>query len=344
MKKVLKNIGKVLLILLLICLALITVLCINNKIKLKKEAKLIKHQGEYVEVDGHKMNIYTEGSGDKTLVFMAGANTPAVIYDFKPLYKRLSKDYKIVVIEKFGYGYSDDIEGERSASVLLRQDREALKKAGINGPYILCPHSASGLEAISWAQEYPEEVEAIIGLDMAVPREFDYMGNGLDKTPAVTYEDTIKDEEFYNFWSYDMGLYRIYKIGNIFPASISKDLTKEERDEYKAITYYWYSKYYKTSMYREGLSTKQQIEDLKKIYNTEVPDIPTLFFVSNDSSQFNMMFGSDGMKIWEDIHKEYLNKISKSKYIKLDCGHYVHVLEAEKVSNDMKDFIKDLNN
>ena len=290
------------------------------------------------------MNIYTEGNGDKTLVFMAGANTPAVIYDFKPLYKRLSNDYKIVVIEKFGYGYSEDIDGERSVSVLLKQDREALKKAGIDGPYILCPHSASGLEAISWAQEYPDEVEAIIGLDMAVPRQFDYMGNGLDNAKPITYEDTIKDEDFFNLWLYDMGMYRLYKIGDIFPASKSKDLTKEEQEEYKAITYHWYSKYYKTSMYREGLATKEQIEDLKKIYDTKVPNVPTLFFVSNDTSQFNMMFGDDGIKIWENIHKEYLDNVSKSKYIKLNCGHYVHVLEPERVSKDIKEFINNLNN
>ena len=106
-------------------------------------------EGQLVEIDGKNMNIYIEGSGERVLVFMAGANTPAVIYDFKPLYNLLSDEYKVVVIEKFGYGYSDDIDGVRSLSTMLRQDREALKKAGVEVPYILCPHSASGLEAIS---------------------------------------------------------------------------------------------------------------------------------------------------------------------------------------------------
>lgn len=45
----------------------------------------------------------------------------------------------------------------------------ALDKAGIQDPYVLCPHSLSGLEALYWAQKYPDEVEAIVGLDMAVP-------------------------------------------------------------------------------------------------------------------------------------------------------------------------------
>ena len=34
------------------------------------------------------------------------------------------------------------------------------------------PHSMSGLEAIRWRQKYPEDVEAIIGLDMATPQTY----------------------------------------------------------------------------------------------------------------------------------------------------------------------------
>ena len=33
----------------------------------------------------------------------------------------------------------------------------------------------SGLEALYWAQKYPEEVTAIIGLDMAVPQYYNNM-------------------------------------------------------------------------------------------------------------------------------------------------------------------------
>ena len=40
------------------------------------------------------------------------------------------------------------------------------------GPYILVPHSLSGLEAIRWKQKYPDEVKAIIGLDMATPKTY----------------------------------------------------------------------------------------------------------------------------------------------------------------------------
>jgi hypothetical protein len=42
--------------------------------------------GQYVEVDGHKMNIYTEGEGKHTLLFLSGSGTAAPVLDFKSLY------------------------------------------------------------------------------------------------------------------------------------------------------------------------------------------------------------------------------------------------------------------
>src|SRR5699024_1892052 len=45
--------------------------------------------------------------------------------------------------------------------------------SGVEGPYILLPHSMSGIEALHWAERYPNEVNAIIGLDMAVPAAYE---------------------------------------------------------------------------------------------------------------------------------------------------------------------------
>lgn len=337
-----KIIGLIVLILILLCALFVVGLHFYDQSRLKKEAELIHQKGQFVEVDGKNMNIYIEGSGEKTLVFMAGANTPAVIYDFKPLYSQLSDEYKIVVIEKFGYGYSDDIEGNRNLSTMLNQDREALKKAGIEAPYILCPHSASGLEAISWAEQYPNEVEAIIGLDMAVPEQFDYQIGDFDHVKTQTYEETIEEDSFYNFWMYDMGGYRLYPISKIFPAAASDKLTKEEQAEYKAITYHWYSQFYKTAMFREGLATEQQVNDYKALRNAEKPDVPTLLFVSEDEATFNAMLGENGLEKWKKIHENYIDGLSNGKIIQLDCGHYVHVEVPEQISVELRSFIDGL--
>jgi pimeloyl-ACP methyl ester carboxylesterase len=52
---------------------------------------------------------------------------------------------------------------------LVQESRAALKELGIQPPYILAPHSYSGFEAIWWANTYPDEVKAVLGLDMGFP-------------------------------------------------------------------------------------------------------------------------------------------------------------------------------
>ena len=126
MKKTLKIVGKVLLGLLILMVLLLVILAVYNQIMLRKNRSLYETPlGQLVEVDGHNMSVYTEGEGNHTIVFLSGYGTASPILDFKPLYSRLSDKYRIAVVEKFGYGFSDEIDGDRDMDTILRQDREA---------------------------------------------------------------------------------------------------------------------------------------------------------------------------------------------------------------------------
>ena len=147
MKKILRNILKVILIVITVIVLFVIISLFRHKVCSSREKDLLTPLGELVEVNGHKMSVYTEGDGAKTLVFMSGGGTCSPILDFKSLYSLLSNDYKIVVVEKFGYGFSDVVDENRDIDTMLSETRMALDKAGIKGPYVLCPHSMSGLEA-----------------------------------------------------------------------------------------------------------------------------------------------------------------------------------------------------
>jgi len=77
--------------------------------------------------------------------------------------------YRIAVVEKSGYGWSERCNSSRDIGTMLEETRKALDLSGENGPYVLFPHSMSGLEAIYWAQKYPDEVIAIIEMDPTTP-------------------------------------------------------------------------------------------------------------------------------------------------------------------------------
>ena len=125
--------------------------------------------GIKVEVNGTSLNVYTEGNGDVTIVFMAGNGVTCPVFEYKPLYHRMSTKYRVAVIEKAGYGFSGSAKTPRTIENLVEEDREALKKAGIQPPYVLAAHSYSGFETVYWANTYPDEVKAVLSIDMGIP-------------------------------------------------------------------------------------------------------------------------------------------------------------------------------
>ena len=318
MKKALKAIGKILLGILILSAVFLIGLTVYNQIMLKKNISLYETPlGQLVEVDGHNMSIYTEGEGEHTIVFMSGWGTSSPILDFKPLYSKLSDDYRIVVVEKFGYGFSDLVDGERDMDTILRQDREALEKCGIKAPYVLCPHSFSGYEATRWAQEYPDEVEAIVGLDMCTPHCMDV--------------NKLKENETVN--AFQLGLAKFIKatgIVRLVDYNESGTLTKEESAIYKEI-----------ACHKMWNPTELNEADTEKIIalNDErnaapLPTVPMMLYVSNETSNDEYRIG--GMQAMVEAS-------SDGKLIKLDCGHYVHHFESERISRDMKELIENLN-
>lgn len=313
MKKVLKIVGIIILVLLLVIVLALAAIYIYHRIKLKEEEPLLEMPlGQMVEVDGHNMCVYSEGEGEHTLLFLSGSGTPAPILDFKSLYSLLSDDYRIVVIEKYGYGFSDVVDTERSFSTILRQDREALEKAGIEGPFILCPHSMSGLEAIMWAQDYPDEVEAIIGLDNVLPRTYD----------NYDIEAVLKLEGIYKV-ARELGLVRLYYSDSFLPDS----LTSEEKDLYRAIAS---RNLVNVDIVNEGRAIAEAVE---LIDSKPVPDVPTIMFIS-DGQETN---GSD----WIGNHYAYAENLTNGRVIELGCGHYVHYFEPERIAAETRSFIEE---
>ena len=310
MKKALKIIGKILLVLLIIDLLAILGIFLYHRIMLSKEKPLVEAPlGQLVEVDGHNMSIYTEGEGEHTLVFLSGWGVASPILDFRTLYSRLSDEYRIVVIEKFGYGFSDDVDSERSFDTILRQDREALSKAGIEGPYILCPHSLSGLEALYWAQSYPDEVEAVVGLDMSLPPFCD-----------AADQAEMKDSYQLNKWFNRLGFFRLMNVDAMMDALHAGTLTEDEKAIYRALLYA------NTGNAAVGNETADTVHIAEVIENAPKPDIPMLLFIMDKKAE----------------EQTYASEQLGATVIPLDCGHYVHILKADTVSEEMQAFIKAL--
>lgn len=139
--------------------------------------------GQLVNVDGENMHVYTKGEGENTIVLLPGLGTTAPALDFEPLMNELAKNNRVVVVEPFGYGWSDITNKERTVENIVEEIRLSLQKANIKGSYILMPHSASGIYSMYFANRYPDEVEAVIGIDATLPKAVEYFNESVPTMP-----------------------------------------------------------------------------------------------------------------------------------------------------------------
>lgn len=315
MKKALKVTGKILLGVVSVVAVLLIGACVYDKICLASEKCLLENQiyGQKVEVYGHDMSVYVAGEGEHTLVFMAGSGDSAPIINYKNFIDRFDDDYRVVVIEKFGYGFSDGFDGSRDVETRVKQNREALKQAGVDGPYILCPHSYSGLETVYWAQTYPDEVEAIIGLDMAVPAAYDMMDE--------KHIDSGNAEFFWMRAARYAGIVRIAA-----GTSIPEGYTDKEAKSAMALVC--------SSFSNETFANESKyiIHDRTLIESQAMPDVPTLLIISDGTV-------TDG---WIGFSMDYASGLTDATTVQLDCGHSVYIEEPDKCEEAMREFMKGL--
>ena len=103
---------------------------VNHRVQLARERATHWPPGQLVTVNGHRLYVYGEGAGQPTLVFLAGSGTTAPTYDFRGLSRRLSTEYRTVVVERAGYGWSDESSASRDITTVLGETRTALRGSG----------------------------------------------------------------------------------------------------------------------------------------------------------------------------------------------------------------------
>lgn len=240
---------------------------------------------------------------------MAGSATVAPVYDFKVLYKKLANNFRIIVIEKFGYGYSDIYDAPSGIDTLVSIQRQALEIVGERGPYILAPHSMSGLEAIRWKQKYPNDVSAIIGIDMATP---------------LTYNNWTEEE--IKKRTRLMRVATRLKFANSLCQLNNRSLTKDEINQHKLLR--------KRNAFNICYINEagEVLKNSRVVSEGENIKCPTLLFSSN---------GNQTSKYWIENQREFATLMS-AKLICFDCGHYIHHFKSDEMCKEIIKFINSL--
>ncbi|WP_339173236.1 alpha/beta hydrolase [Solibacillus sp. FSL R5-0691] len=306
---------------LLAAVAVAVLWVIYSKIMTAYEQRKYPAIGEFVEVDGKKMHVYTKGQGDNTIVLLSGLATPAPALDFEPLINELSKTNQVVVVEPFGYGWSDLTDKERTVKNIVEETRAALEKSNIQGPYLLMPHSVSGIYSLYYATHYPEEVKAIIGIDPTLPQMAEYFGD--DVFPAMP--------KFLGYMG-PTGIARLLAYvtpENILPLAEKDTYTEVNLKIAKSIAA---AKYINKTVVNETNEIKNNF-DLTT--NMAFPsDLPVMIFTPEEQ------FVEGKSKI--DFYDAQLQNIKTNKLVVLEGQHYLHWTHYKEMSENLNEFVEGL--
>ena len=291
--------------------------------KYKRDKEFQKNaMGEFVCIEGDNYHIYQTGHGEDALVFLAGEGVPSPVLDFKPLWLLLKDNFKIIILEKAGYGFSDITDKSRDIATLVEDNRLMLKNLKIKPPFILLSHSLSGLEAIYWAQHFENEIKALIALDMSIPSILK-----ITKIPVLT---RLAMCVFSIFKNTNINKERAIKLTNKLP-SFSL-LNYEDKAAYLNIIKH---RFMTVNMINEIKLLNENINTIEKISYPK--DIPLLFFSSNliDAAK-NANTTSEKLLL---LQKAFIDGFFSAKHIQFNCNHFIHAYESKKIAHEIKAFI-----
>ncbi|MBU8865332.1 alpha/beta fold hydrolase [Paenarthrobacter aromaticivorans] len=279
-----------------------------NAVATSSEASKIASYGQLVPVDGKKMNVVVGGEGKETIVLLPGLGTAAPGLDFQPLINELSTSYRVVAVEPFGTGLSDQTDTERSAANVTRELHEALQYLGIDR-YVLMGHSMAGIYALTYSAAYSSELIAFVGLDSSVPDQ-----PGWDDPIATAGMVALKD----------LGVTRL--------------LTSVTEDPYTAGPYDENTRDQLKLLSTKNAAAPTMVNEMDNASanfasvsgETFPTDLPVLLFVRTRDID---------VQGWVEIHEKQAESVREGRMITLDGGHYLHRTFSPEIARDTKAFL-----
>lgn len=274
--------------------------------------------GERVRIDQGTINVTRAGESGPVLVLLGGLGTPAPGLDFAPLVRELD-GYRTVVVEGFGYGYSDTDVRPRTLENQSEELHSVLAALGITGPYVLVGHSIGGFTTLYYANKYPAEVSAVIGIDPTVSTATTPPPGSpapADAPPSAISLERLASSTGLVRWAAALGL--------ADPASSS--YTAAEIDQMRMLASWNFGN---AAVADE---TNRIGENAAKLQGLSYPSgLPVLQFLAQDTI--------DQRADWLGLHARQLQNVTRHELVVMDGPHYLHWTKAREMADGMNRFL-----
>ncbi|MFD2287853.1 alpha/beta fold hydrolase [Pedobacter petrophilus] len=148
--------------------------------KSRNDAEKINPDGNFVEVENHRLHYYKKGNGGPTVVFET-AFDPAGHLQWYNIQQELPTSYTSVSYDRSGILWSDRGKNPKSGEEIAKELHLLLEKANAPKPYILVGHSFGGTLNRFFVNKYPKDVSGVIFVDSQCPDDEKYLSPELFK-------------------------------------------------------------------------------------------------------------------------------------------------------------------
>lgn len=281
---------------------------IVNVAATKSDLAAITPYGELVPVDGKQMNVVVSGTGEETIVLLPGLGTAAPALDFQPLISELDDTYRVIAVEPFGTGLSDQTDVPRTAENIAGEVHEALQYLGVNR-YVLMGHSIAGIYALEYSTTYASELIAFIGIDSSVPGQ-----PGWDE--PVPTEGLVELR--------NLGILRVLAALSGDPSD-GMPVDDQVKEQMRLLTT-------KNSTSPTLLDEMNRAPDnFASVSEITFPaSLPVLLFVVQDDAEV------DG---WMALHQQQAASVDHGLVIPLAGEHYLHHTQSAQIASDTSAFL-----
>ena len=275
-------------IILLIIAAIVTVISTVYRASSSKkafaEAENYKDQNiKMINVKGIDVAVYDAGEGEYTVVLLSSDVVPCPTVHAKPFADEMSKDYRVVMFDYPGTGFSGDSSDERTSDFYADLTKGVLDELGVKDNIILVPHLLSGIYAYRFAEKYPEGVAGLVGVDSVVPHIAPHF---LDQTHG-------SEDEFRWYAKRYAGITRVKQTVLAKTGLMGAQLPmyefiygSKEMQELIPVMKEMYIKDYNRGAYLE--ENKNAYDNLLTIKGYKVPkDLPTAFLLTDYMKDMN---------------------------------------------------------
>lgn len=279
-----------------------------------------KYDIKFISVNGKKISTIMCGKGETTIVLLHGGGVLSPILEYKALAHYLSSNYKLLLIETFGYGFSDISSNQRTIANICEEIHDVITSYQLH-QYVLMGHSISGVYSLYYANQYPDEVLAFIGIDSSVPKQNDYLNL---QALNVLFTKLVRFSRKINLLSL-----RAKKESNFLPNIHNLQYSPKEKETFKHL--------YLTKSANDNVldEMKRMSQNFKVASTMTFPDtVPTLFLLSTQSCR--------QIKVWEQLHLDIIKEINASKIIVINGSHFLHYEVPERISEETKQWLKKL--